>query len=191
MRAAETLLVEGGIEAVRVRSVAERVGLTDAGVNHHFGNRDALLIALLQHGGRRIRGVVEDAVACWLDDGAAIASLIEGVDRLYRNGYADLAAALHGAGWRDSGSGLLVPVVGALQHARRRSGQADPDIAQTQIAVAALHQALATDPLYGIEFRRSVGLSATAAKNTKPTLDWWATTVAAALGLDGSAVEEA
>jgi AcrR family transcriptional regulator len=170
--AAAQLLVEGGPEAVRVRAVAERVGITDAGVNHHFGGRDDLLVALLRHGGRRLRAAVEGAVDGWATDKADLPSLVETIAAVYRDGYAELAVALHAAGWRDSGGGLLEPVVQALQSARRHSG-VRPDLEETRLAVAALHQALALDPVYGSAFRRSAGIDARAARNASPQLRWW------------------
>src|SRR5689334_7255104 len=109
--AAESLLIEGGPAAVQVRAVAERVGMTDAGVSHHFGTRDELLVALLRHGGRRLREAVQNVVRHWVDAGAAVAELVASVSALYREGYAELAVALHAAGWRDSGAGMLDPVV--------------------------------------------------------------------------------
>ena len=37
--------------------------MTDAGITHHFGSRDELLLALLHHGGRKLRGAVQVATA--------------------------------------------------------------------------------------------------------------------------------
>ena len=142
--------------AVQVRAIATRVGMTDAGVNHHFGTRDRLLEALLRHGGRTIRAGVEEVLGSWLDRGADLGELVEALAVFYRRGYGELAVALHAAGWRDEGSGMLDPVVDAL-HALRPDA-ADVPVEDTRLAVAALHQALATEPLYGPAFRRSAGL---------------------------------
>src|SRR5258707_10937841 len=54
--AGASLLAEGGVAAVQVRAVATRVGMTDAGVTYHFGNRDNLLAELLRYGGPGARG---------------------------------------------------------------------------------------------------------------------------------------
>jgi AcrR family transcriptional regulator len=184
--AAERLLIEGGPLAVEVRAVAHRVGMTDAGVYHHFGTREALLLALLRHGGRRLRDAVERTIATWTEGAADVESLIESIAALYRDGYAALAVALHGAGWRDRGGGLLEPVVQALQAARMRPRGVAPPIEETRLAVAALHQALATEPLYGTAFRRSAGLDAHAAARSDEQLAWWAATLTATLGLRAS-----
>lgn len=41
------------------------------------------------------------------------------------------------------------------------------------LAVAALHQALALDPVYGAAFRRSAGISDLTANRPGPQLTWW------------------
>ncbi len=99
----------------------------------------------------------------------------------YRRGYGELAAALHAAGWRDEGSGMLDPVVKALHDLRPHAGEIP--VEDTRLAVAALHQALATEFLYGPAFRRSAGLTGAAATDSGPQLHWWTTNMARSLGL--------
>jgi AcrR family transcriptional regulator len=180
LQAAEELLIEGGPAAVGVRAVADRVGMTDAGVAHHFGGRQDLLVALLRHGGRQVRDAVQQAVAAWVDDQADVGALIRAIAGVYDQGYAALAVSLHAAGWRDSGSGMLEPVVQVL-HARSRTPRRLADI---RLAVAALHQALALDSVYGAAFRRSAGISEATANRPGPQLTWWTNTFRTALGLD-------
>jgi AcrR family transcriptional regulator len=180
--AAEELLAEGGAPAVQVRAVAARVGMTDAGISHHFGTRDQLLAALLRHGGRKVRDGVEAVLASWLDRPADLGELVEALAGFYRRGYGDLAVSLHAAGWRDEGSGMLAPVVDAL-HALR-PGSDDIPVDDTRLAVAALHQALVTEPLYGPAFRRSAGLTGPAATGSGPQLRWWTANLARTLGLE-------
>ncbi|MFC4909616.1 TetR/AcrR family transcriptional regulator [Actinomadura gamaensis] len=177
LEAAEELLLRGGVAAVQVRAVAARAGMTDAGVNHHFGGRDGLLQALLRHGGRKLRAGVGELLDSWLDGPPDLAKLVETLAAFYRSGYGELAAALHAAGWRDEGSGMLTPVVEAL-HALRPDAAHVP-VEDTRLAVAALHQALALDPLYGREFRRSAGLP----DDASAQLRWWTTHLTRALGL--------
>jgi AcrR family transcriptional regulator len=157
--------------------------MTDAGVSHHFGSRDELLVALLRHGGRRLRESVDRVVSTWVDAGGAIAQLVASIAALYRDGYGELGIALHAAGWRDTGSGMLNPVVDALHAARLRSGQESAPRAQTRLAVAALHQALATDPLFGSAFRRSAGITGRAAESSTAQVAWWTHTLTTVLGL--------
>ena len=173
---AAALLAEGGVAAVQVRAVAARVGMTDAGVTHHFGNREKLLTELLRHGGRQVRAALEDVVETWLDHGNVL-ELVESLETVYRRGYGELAVALHAAGWRDPGAGMLDPVVDAL-HRHRPSGSSLDD---TRHAVAALHQAMATEALYGDAFRRSAGLTGdTATAHVR----WWARQLRVTLGID-------
>lgn len=175
--AAAALLAEGGVAAVQVRAVAARVGMTDAGVAHHFGTRENLLAALLRHGGHRVRAALEDVLVGWLDGGADLGGLVASLEAVYRQGYGELAVALHAAGWRDPGGGMLDPVVDAL-HRLRPSGSAEDD---TRLAVAALHQAMATEAVYGSAFRRSAGLDG---EHSAAQVRWWARQLHLALGLD-------
>ncbi|WP_083737765.1 TetR/AcrR family transcriptional regulator [Amycolatopsis keratiniphila] len=175
--AAASLLGESGVAAVQMRAVAARVGMTDAGVAHHFGNREKLLAELLRHGGRRLRDALQALLTGWLDHEADLLGLVEALHTLYRDGYGELAVALHAAGWHDPGSGMLDPVVDALHRLRPPGGSLD----DTRLAVAALHQAMATEPLYGSDFRRSAGL--TAADDSSAQVRWWARQLHLALGL--------
>lgn len=174
---AAALLAEGGVAAVRVRAVAARVGMTDAGVTHHFGNREQLLTELLRHGGRQLRAALQDIVAAWLDRGADVRELVQSLETVYRQGYGELAVALHAAGWRDPGAGMLDPVVDALHRHRPRGSSRD----DTRHAVAALHQAMATEALYGDAFRRSAGLTGDTAT---AHVHWWARHLQVTLGID-------
>jgi TetR/AcrR family transcriptional regulator, repressor for neighboring sulfatase len=182
LEAAEDLLVGGGPSAVQVRTVAQRVGMTDAGVYHHFGTRHDLLVALLRQGGRRLRQAVEQAVDDWTRGEPDLELLVAAIAALYRDGYAELAIALHAAGWRDPAGGLLEPVVEALHSARMRAGRRGT-IEDTRLAVAAMHLALALDPIYGGAFRRSAGIDRQAARDPEPQLAWWSATLTGVLGL--------
>ncbi len=155
--------------------------MTDAGVTHHFGHRDALLAELLRHGGRRLRAELQNVITAWLDHDADLLALVESLHTLYREGYGELAVALHAAGWRDPGSGMLDPVVEALHRLRPRGSSLD----DTRHAVAALHHAMATDSLYGSAFRRSAGLTGSAADDPTPHVRWWVRQLQLTLGLEG------
>jgi len=183
LEAAEALLIEGGPRAVEVRAIAQRVGMTDAGVAHHFRSRDGLLVALLHHGGRRLRRAIETASSEWLAEAVSVGDLVEAIAAVYADGYGELAIALHAAGWRDEEQGMLEPVVDALHRARRRADGRPPRRADTRLAVAALHQALATDPTYGAAFRKSAGIGDPAAGNPRAQGRWWAATIARVLDI--------
>jgi AcrR family transcriptional regulator len=184
LKAAEELLVEAGPRAVQVRAVADRVGMTDAGVTHHFHSRDGLLVALLRHGGGRIRTAVQHATGDWVRRGARVPDLVDCIADVYADGYGELAIALHAAGWHDEGAGILAPIVDALHAARRKSGGRRPARRDTRLAVAALHQALATEPAYGAAFRRSAGIDEPDASRHRQQRRWWVQTLVTVLDID-------
>lgn len=188
LEAAGELLAAGGPAAVQVRAVAAAVGVSDAAVNHHFGNREQLLSALLRFGGKKLKSGLRAALDTWTDGPADPADLVRALSAPYTDGYAELALALHQSGWRDTGSGLLDEIVDRL-HAQARAvcadtGRTPPARETVQLTVAALHQAVAMEPLFGAEFRRSVGLDAAARDRT---LRWWTETLRSTLaGTDGT-----
>ncbi len=174
LEAAGKLLAAGGPAAVQVRAVAAEVGVSDAAINHHFGTRAQLLESLLRFGGAKLKAELHAVLEAWTDGPNDPADLVRALAALYADGYAELALALHRSGRRDTGSGLLDEVVERL-HARARrhcaaTGRTPPTREALRLTVAALHQAVATDPLFGDEFRRSVGLDTAAREHM---LDWW------------------
>lgn len=174
LEAASRLLAAGGPAAVQVRAVAAEIGMTDAAVNHHFGTRDRLLESLLRFGGAKLKAELHAVLSTWSDGPVDPAELVRALSALYADGYAELALALHQSGWRDTGSGLLDEVVDRL-HAQARQqcaadGRTPPPREAIQLTIAGLHQAVAVDPLFGDDFRRSVGLDTTARDRA---LDWW------------------
>ncbi|MFJ4657029.1 TetR family transcriptional regulator [Nocardia sp. NPDC088792] len=174
LQAAGKLLAAGGPAAVQVRAVAAVVGVTDAAVNHHFGTREQLLSALLRFGGTKLKAELHAALGAWTDRPVDPAELVRTLFALYADGYAELALALYQSGWRDSGSGLLDEVVDRL-HAQAQAncaatGRTPPSREQIQLTVAALHQAIALEPVFGAEFRRSAGMDTAA---SDPMLEWW------------------
>ncbi|NUO98160.1 MAG: TetR/AcrR family transcriptional regulator [Nonomuraea sp.] len=182
LEAASKLLAAGGPAAVQVRAVAAEVGVSDAAVNHHFGTRERLLESLLRFGGAELKAELHTVLGTWADAPIDPAELVRTLSALYAGGYAELALALHRSGWRDTGSGMLDEVVDRL-HAQARqhcaaTGRTPASREAIQLTVCALHQAVATEPLFGDEFRRSVGLDDTARDRL---LDWWIETLRATL----------
>ena len=166
--AATDLLADGGVGAVEVREVARRVGMTDAGINHHFGGREDLLRELIRHGARKLRGELSTIIDEWVEEGPDVPALVRAFARAYDDGLADLAVALHAAGWRDENVGFLDPVVDAMYAHRRDPGVTEREI---RLTVAAFHQAVALDTVYGDAFRRSAGLEP--AGDDDGQLGWW------------------
>ncbi|MFD8086060.1 TetR family transcriptional regulator [Kitasatospora sp. NPDC059722] len=87
--AALAAYAEAGSRGVSVRDIAERVGLTDAGVLHHFGGREALLTAVLEARDAAAAEEFGHEDALWRADMVAEAARTPGLVKLF----VDLAAA--------------------------------------------------------------------------------------------------
>lgn len=169
---AETLLVRGGLSAVQMRAVARHAAVTDAAIAHHFGNRDGLLNALMDHVVAKVRHEISTLVTTWNGATAEIGVLIQELDHLYAQGYSELAHALTQSGWRDHGPPILKPVVDALIGHNENPNTSDDQIRRV---LASMHMDLALSPLYGDAFRRSVGLRSD--QNPAAHLAWWVTII--------------
>ena len=165
LEAAEKKLVEGGPEAVRVQPLARELGLSDAAIHHHFGSRQGLLEALLRRAGRRLKLELEALGREAAAAGRAIdlADVADAMLGLYEgDGGARLALWLRLAGWRERGSGMLLPLAEALHAERlRRAGAAGrpaPALEDTQRLVAMLSSSLLAETWIGTAMRRAAGL---------------------------------
>jgi hypothetical protein len=179
MTTSQRYVADAGSET---RSAAAR----NPGVAHHFGTRDALLEALLRHGGRRIREAFTDVhgpLACTRTDGATAHRwhllcvrplLWRTCDRTSR------------PGWRDKGGGMPTPVVDALQNrapleavggrrVHRHSWPSLPCLKRWQPKPhTARHFAVAP-------------ASAIPPPVTLGQMTWWASTIVTVLGIDDPA----
>ncbi len=169
---AEDILVEDGLAAVQMRAVARRADVTDAAIAHHFGNREGLLKALMDHVVTKVRRAIRAITDRWSATPDSFRDLLADLDTLYAQGYAELAHAMTHSGWRDTGPPLLKPVMDALIKQNTHPQTEADDIRRV---MAALHMDLALYPLYGAAFRRSVGLRSR--KERAKQLDWWAASV--------------
>lgn len=170
--AAEKRFRKGGIAAVRVQLVAQDVGMTDAAVHHHFGNREGLLAALVRRARRNVRAGLDAATRGWSGGTHDLASLSGLITEYYdRRGYARLAMWLTLSGIGGRGSGMLSDLVDALQRTASReaeeSGQAIPTRTEIQSVVALFHLFHAAEPLFGEAMLRSVGLPNDAASRDR------------------------
>ncbi|MER5637929.1 helix-turn-helix domain-containing protein [Kitasatospora sp. NPDC002227] len=89
LEAALAAYAEAGSRGVSVRDIAERVGLTDAGVLHHFGGREALLTAVLEARDTAAAEKYGEGEALWRPDMLAENARTPGLVKLF----VDLAAA--------------------------------------------------------------------------------------------------
>jgi len=89
LEAALAAYAEAGSRGVSVRDIAERVGLTDAGVLHHFGSREALLTAVLEARDIAAAETYGEGAALWHTEMLAKNAETPGLVKLF----VDLAAA--------------------------------------------------------------------------------------------------
>lgn len=155
---AERHLAEGGPAAVRVQRVAAELGLTDAAVHYHFGNREKLMTALLKSAGRKLKATFQEGPAT-IGEEDVVAAIIAQLDDTYRRkGYARLAMWLSLAGWRSEGTGVYRPMADRLHEARSKPAALD----ETLLAVAAMNVFMMGDALSGADMLAGVGLPADA-----------------------------
>lgn len=76
LNAAEQLLLSEGPDAVRLKRVADRVGLSHPGVLHHFGTVEQLLEALSQRTSRKVRQDLLDVLQAGPGDGGDAAEAV-------------------------------------------------------------------------------------------------------------------
>ncbi|MFG2291826.1 TetR/AcrR family transcriptional regulator [Streptomyces sp. NPDC048603] len=87
--AALAAYAEAGTRGASVKDIAERVGMTDAGVLHHFGSREALLTAVLEARDTALEAAYGKKEALWRPDMIAQNAETPGLSKLFL----DLAAA--------------------------------------------------------------------------------------------------
>jgi AcrR family transcriptional regulator len=156
LKVAERHLAAGGPRAVKMQTVAAELGLTDAALHYHFGNRHGLMQALLRRAGRNIKASLDVTS----DGDIDFDEVVHRLDEAYRRkNYARLALWLALEGHQPEGEGMYRPLAEAL-HRTRKTGTAFED---TQLAVALLNVVLIGEALAGEAILAGVGL----AKNPK------------------------
>jgi AcrR family transcriptional regulator len=160
---AEHYLIAEGLNGVKVQKIARDLGLSDAGIHYHFGNRQKLLEALLRFAGQRFVGELTAAIErseMSSFDLAAAARLLS--DLYERRGTARLAMSLVLSGWSPRGAGMLQPLAEWLHRARMSSAKArgvtPPTLEESQKVVAVLNAVIFVQALTGDAMLRSAGL---------------------------------
>lgn len=172
---AERYLIAEGPNGVKVQRIAHDLGLTDAAIHYHFGNRRKLLEALLRFSGRRFVGELiaaietDDTQSFNLETATTLLSDFYG-----RKGTARLAMWLNLEGWSPEGAGMLEPLVDWLHKARthqaKERGRPLPRKSDARREIAVLSAVTFSQALAGDALRRSVGLG----KNAGEGLAIWA-----------------
>ena len=160
LQAAQELLLLEGPSALRLKRVAERVGMTHPGVLHHFGSVQKLLEALAHQTARELR---EDVLGVLGTDVGGEASARQASEdalaRLSDPGRARLLAwlvASGGAPFPPEDERGLAAVVQGLE----RAGGADRQSVSFVVELAVL--ASLGDALFGESIRRRLGGEGTA-----------------------------
>ena len=83
VQAATEVIGRRGYYGFSVAAVAERCGLTVAGLLHHVGTKDGLLIAVLEDRDRRDSEAVTGRAGLWLPEAVGVLALPEAVQLLH------------------------------------------------------------------------------------------------------------
>jgi len=157
--AAQRRLLVGGPDAVRVQAVAADVGVTDAAVHYHFGNRDGLVSEVVRATGRRMRDDLVAVAETWHDGDVDLDALLSQLRRaMGSDGAARLTAWMTLTGWHPEGRGLLKSIAETIH-----DHNGDASIEHAQFAIALLGMVAWADALVGDAWRRSAGLSSSRA----------------------------
>jgi len=160
---AEHYLIAEGLNGVKVQKIARDLGLSDAAIHYHFGNRKKLLEALLRFAGRRfvaeLTAAIEKSEMSSFDLTSA-ARLLS--DLFERRGTARLAMSLILSGWSPPGAGMLQPLAEWLHRGRVRSAQArgvaPPALDESQKVIAVLNAVIFMQALTGDALLRTSGI---------------------------------
>jgi AcrR family transcriptional regulator len=167
LEAAERRLLRGGPESIRLQDIAADVGLSHPAILHHFGSREGLLTALVEHG---LGGLQTQLLAGW--PSRRVPDVSGTFDRFFRvaeeRGYARLVAWLVLSGRAVAGrAGTMRAaterVHGGHARARQRLGMTAPPFEESQFIALLLTLLVFGDALFGPFFRRSLGLKSDAA----------------------------
>lgn len=163
LETAERHLAAEGPNGVKVQRIATELGMTDAAIHYHFGNREGLLESLLRFSGRRFVGELEQVMARQDAEDFDLARTGELLTEFYeRRGTARLAMWLVLSGWSPTGEGMFLRVAERLHADRTRraaaAGRPAPDLADSQKLIALIASVALTQALAGDAQLRAVGL---------------------------------
>ena len=159
LRAAEKRVLEVGPNGLRLQDIAKAVGVSHPTVLHHFGNRDALVNAVVM---RAMDTLQSELLACFVDlegDPDRLAQLaLARIDRALRtNGHARLLAWLALAKVELPGETPLRRLVDVVARARTATG-ATASIEDAQLTVLLTTATMFGTAIVGGELCRQLGL---------------------------------
>ncbi len=172
LAAAEQCLIERGPHAVRLQEVGADVGISHSTVLHHFGSRERLMEALVEHAVLRLERELVASLSRPLPGvarGSHPADLYAAVmDRtakmLAEEGYARLIMwlVLSGRDLRNALGGTFIPFSDAVHRVRSArsegEGHARPRLEDTRLWTTLVMFALVGDALFGPIARVAAGL---------------------------------
>lgn len=166
--AAEARFLRSGPASLRLKDIADEVGVAHPTILHHFGSREGLLRAVIE---RAMQALELDLIRALAEpelDRIDVAALMERIfDTLGAHGQARMLAWLalsdDGARRQEGEAGRFLRAIAELVHARRRAalgsvGRA-PAFEDTQFSVMLAGLALIGEALLGPGIRASSGLS--------------------------------
>lgn len=143
LAAARALLIEGGPDAVTLKAVGARIGMTHPNLIHHFGSAGQLQVALMGAMVRDLTDALGDAVAYLRTDDAAPRLLVDKVFDAFDEGGAGVLAAWIALRGDMSHLEPIREAVGELVTAvEEKFPQDDPSLAHRRITSAVLFLAL-------------------------------------------------
>ncbi|WOF74269.1 TetR/AcrR family transcriptional regulator [Parvibaculaceae bacterium PLY_AMNH_Bact1] len=153
---AEHYLIIGGPDAVRVQVIADDLGITDAAIHYHFGNRKGLMTALLKEAGRKLQNEIADIASSMTSSADMVTELAAKLTELYQGRkFGRLATWLAAEGWESEGQGLFDPIVKKLCE-EPQNAQREGDV---RYSLALLNTFLIGEDLVGGAFLASVSLA--------------------------------
>jgi AcrR family transcriptional regulator len=153
LETAERHLAEGGPTNIKMQKIGAELGLSDAAIHYHFGNRKKLLEALMRHAGRKLRDALNRAHESD-NPRLELEHLIERLDDTYRRkGYARLALWLALEGSEPAKGAVFSDTAHAIH-----KGRGGAPLEDTQLAVALLNVFLIGETFAGGPLLQGVGL---------------------------------
>jgi AcrR family transcriptional regulator len=120
--ATEKRLVVAGPSGIRLQDVAAEAGVSHPTVLHHFGNREALVKAVISRSLRAINAALVDAITASQGDEEQLEAMIENVATTFeRSGHARVVMWLALEGHRIEGAEVRLADVVDATHALRLS----------------------------------------------------------------------
>lgn len=159
LAAAQAAIARTGPEGLRLHDIAAAAGVSHPLILHHFGSRAGLVRALTREAVVELR---DKLVAAMTGSGDTIEEQLDRVFDAFRNGLGQRLAWLATVDPDGAASEMIQREIADHLHARRvAAAPAGAAIARedSQFLVLLIATAALGDAVYGVQFRRSAGLT--------------------------------